>query len=85
MLIHVTPITDQRLTELRSSIEEEWQKLYQCVHFDALDTLLQNGKEAESRLARIDEEVSEHLRALIERFSLPIAQGASYANPIRLK
>ncbi|KAJ5253778.1 WD40 repeat-like protein [Penicillium chrysogenum] len=78
VLISVTPITDQRLTELRSSIEEEWQKLCQWVHFDALDTLLQNGKEAESRLARIDEEVSEHLQALIKRFSLPIAEGASY-------
>ncbi|KAI9036194.1 WD40 repeat-like protein [Aspergillus affinis] len=78
VLISVIPLTDQRLTGLRSSIEEEWQKLYQWVHFDALDTLLQNGKEAESRLARIDEEVSEYLQALIKRFSLPIVEGASY-------
>ncbi|KAK1139415.1 hypothetical protein N8T08_000778 [Aspergillus melleus] len=78
MLIHVTPITNQRLTELQSAIEEEWQKLCQWAQFDALDTLVQNGKEAESRLARIDEEVSEHLQALVKRFSLPIAEGASY-------
>lgn len=78
ILIHMTPITNQRLTELRLSIEEEWQKLCQWVHFDALNTLLQNGKEAESRLARIDKEVSEHLQVLIKRFSLPIAEGASY-------
>ena len=78
VLISVTPITDQRLTELRSCIEEEWQKLYQWVHSDGLVTLLRYGKEAESRLAKIDDEVSEHLQALIKRFSLPIAEGAPY-------
>lgn len=78
VLISVTQITDQRLTELRSSIEEEWQKLYQWVHSDGLVTLLRYGKEAESRLAKIDDEVSEHLQALIKRFSLPIAEGAPY-------
>ncbi|KAL4889237.1 hypothetical protein BDV59DRAFT_186778 [Aspergillus ambiguus] len=78
MLISVTLITNQRLTELRSSIEGQWQKLCQWVQFDALDTILQNGEEAESRLAKIDEQVAEYLQALIKSFSLPIAEGASY-------
>ncbi|CAG8910002.1 unnamed protein product [Penicillium egyptiacum] len=77
ILDSVTPITDQRLTELRSSVENEWQKLRQWVQIDALDNLLQNGKQAELRLARIDEEVSKVLRVL-QNFSLPVAEGASY-------
>ena len=60
------------------SIEEEWQKLYQWVYSDGLVTLLQYKKEAESQLAKIDDKVSEHLQALIKRFSLPITEGAPY-------
>ncbi|KAF4232367.1 hypothetical protein CNMCM6805_010013 [Aspergillus fumigatiaffinis] len=77
ILYSVTPITDQRLTELRSSVEIEWQKLCQLVQFDTLDKVLQNGKRAELYLARIDDEVTKILRAL-QNFSLPIAEGALY-------
>ncbi|KAH3293674.1 hypothetical protein KXV87_007259, partial [Aspergillus fumigatus] len=83
ILYSVTPITDQRLMELRSSVETEWQKLCQLVQFDALDKGLQNDKRAELYLARIDDEVSKVLRVLIQDFSLPVAEGAlyySYAN-----
>ncbi|RHZ45338.1 uncharacterized protein CDV56_101429 [Aspergillus thermomutatus] len=82
ILDSVTPITGQRLTELRSSVENEWQKLCQWVQLDAFDNLLQNGRQAELRLARIDDEVSKVLRVL-QNFSLPVAKGAyynSYAN-----
>jgi hypothetical protein len=83
ILESVTPITDQRLTGLRSSVEIEWQKLCQLVQFNALDKALRNGKQAELRLARIDDEVSRVLRVFVQNFSLPVAEGAyynSYAN-----
>ncbi|KAL4912441.1 hypothetical protein BDW62DRAFT_206493 [Aspergillus aurantiobrunneus] len=82
ILDSVTLISDQRLMELRTSIENEWQKLCQWVQLDALDNLLQNDKQAGLCLARIDEEVSKVVRA-IQNFSLPVAEGAyynSYAN-----
>ncbi|KAL4980453.1 hypothetical protein BDW66DRAFT_147394 [Aspergillus desertorum] len=82
ILDSLTLISDQRLMELRTSIENEWQKLCQCVQLDALDNLLQNDKQATLCLARIDEEVSKVLRVL-KNFSLPVAEGAyynSYAN-----
>ncbi|KAH2139840.1 hypothetical protein KXV68_008081, partial [Aspergillus fumigatus] len=68
ILYSVTPMTDQRLMELRSSVETEWQKLCQLVQFDALDKGLQNDKRAELYLARIDDEVSKVLRVLIQDF-----------------
>ncbi|GFF94895.1 WD40 repeat-like protein [Aspergillus lentulus] len=77
ILYSVTPITDQRLTELRSSVEIEWQKLCQLVQFNTLDKVLQNGKRAELYLARIDDEVTKILWAL-QNLSLPIAEGALY-------
>jgi hypothetical protein len=77
ILDSVTPISDQRLTELRTSIENEWQKLCQWVQLDALDNLLQNDKQAGLRLDRIDDEVSKILR-ILQNFSLPVAEGASY-------
>jgi hypothetical protein len=77
ILDSVTPISGQRLTELRTSIENEWQKLCQWVQLDALDNLLQNDKQAGLRLERIDDEVSKVLRVL-QNFSLPVAEGASY-------
>jgi hypothetical protein len=77
ILDSVTPISDQCLTELRTSIENEWQKLCQWVQLDALDNLLQNDKQAGLRLDRIDDEVSKIFRVL-QNFSLPVAEGASY-------
>lgn len=76
------PITDQRLTRLRSSVDSQWQKLRQWVQVDAFDHLLQSGKQAELRLERIDGEVSKILR-ILQNFGLPVAEGApydSYAN-----
>jgi type II secretory pathway predicted ATPase ExeA len=73
----VTPISDQRLTRLRSSIQNEWQKLCQWVQVDALDNLLRSRQEAELRLDRIDDKVSKIL-SVLHNFSLPVAEGASY-------
>ncbi|KAL4738277.1 WD40 repeat-like protein [Aspergillus similis] len=77
ILDSVTPITNQRLTELRSSVENGWQKLCQWVQVDALNNLMQNGKQAELRLDRVDAEVSKVLQ-ILQNFSLPVAEGASY-------
>ena len=75
----VTAVTKQRLTGLQSSIKENEQYLNQWVQFDQH---LQHEKAAESILAGIDK-ISTDLQALIQKFSLPIAEGAlydSYAN-----
>ncbi|KAL3428820.1 hypothetical protein BDV09DRAFT_203834 [Aspergillus tetrazonus] len=73
----ITPITNQRLTELRSSVENRWQKLCQWVQIDALSNLSQSNKQAELRLNRVDAEVIKLLQ-ILQNYSLPVAEGASY-------
>ena len=53
------------------------------MQFDTLDNLWRNGKQAELRLVRINDEVTKVLRVLIQNFILPVAERAyynSYAN-----
>lgn len=74
ILNRITAVANQRLTQLQSSIAEEEQTLHQWVQ---LDQHLQHGKEAENILTRLDD-ISKDLRALVQKFSLPIAKGAFY-------
>ncbi|CAI7603898.1 unnamed protein product [Penicillium pancosmium] len=67
-----TSVTSQRLKELRTSVKQEEQKLYQWVQ---LNQHLQHGEEAKSILARLDE-MSRSVQAIAQEFSLPIAEGA---------
>ncbi|KAJ9488439.1 hypothetical protein VN97_g4841 [Penicillium thymicola] len=72
ILNSITAVANQRLTQLQSSIKEEEQTLQQWVQ---LDQHLQHGKEAENILTQLDD-ISKNLRALVQKFSLPIAKGA---------
>ncbi|KAJ5850105.1 hypothetical protein N7455_009961 [Penicillium solitum] len=74
ILNSITAVANQRLTQLQSSTEEEERKLHQWVQ---LDQHLQHGKEAENILTQLDD-ISKNLRALVQKFSLPIAKGAFY-------
>ena len=70
----ITAITKQRLEELQSSVKEEEQYLHQWVQ---LGEYLRYNRQAEHLLAQSDE-IIQCLQAHIQRFSLPIAEGASY-------
>lgn len=74
ILDSVTAITSQRFAELQSSIKEKEQYLHQWVN---LDQHLQQNQKTEMILTRVDE-MSMSLQALIQKFSLPIAEGAFY-------
>ncbi|KAE8131510.1 hypothetical protein BDV38DRAFT_288620 [Aspergillus pseudotamarii] len=70
----VTAITKQRLVEFQSSVKEEEQYLHQWVQ---LDQYLHHNKEADRLLTQCNEIIGS-LQTLIQKFSLPIAEGALY-------
>ncbi|KAE8422921.1 hypothetical protein BDV36DRAFT_244323 [Aspergillus pseudocaelatus] len=70
----VAGITKQRLAELQSSIKEKEQYLHQWVQ---MDQHLRHNEQAELLLSQCDR-IIESVQSLIQNFSLPIAEGASY-------
>lgn len=70
----VIGITKQRLAEVQSSVKEKEQYLHQWVQ---MDQHLRHNEQAELLLSQCDRMI-ESVQALIQNFSLPIAEGASY-------
>ncbi|KAE8362697.1 WD40 repeat-like protein [Aspergillus caelatus] len=70
----VTAITKQRLVEFQSSVKEAERYLHQWVQWDQY---LRHNKEAEHLLTLCDEMIGS-LQNLIQKFSLPTAEGALY-------
>ncbi|GAB1204280.1 hypothetical protein APSETT445_002930 [Aspergillus pseudonomiae] len=70
----VTGITKQRLVDLQSSVKEEEHYLHQWVQ---MDQHLRHNEQAELLISQCDKMI-ESVQGLIQRFSLPIAEGAFY-------
>ncbi|OGM42784.1 NACHT and WD40 domain protein [Aspergillus bombycis] len=70
----VTGITKQRLADLQSSVKEEEHYLHQWVQ---MDQHLRHNEQAELLISQCDKMI-ESVQTLIQRFSLPIAEGAFY-------
>ncbi|KAB8265740.1 hypothetical protein BDV32DRAFT_144261 [Aspergillus pseudonomiae] len=70
----VTGITKQRLVDLQSSVKEEEHYLHQWVQ---MDQHLRHNEQAELLISQCDKMI-ESVQGLIQRFSLPIAEGALY-------
>ena len=70
----ITAITKQRLLEFQSSVKEEEQYLHQWVQ---LNQYLRHNNEAERVLTQCDKIIGS-LQTVIQKFSLPTAEGALY-------
>jgi len=74
ILDSVTEISNQRLTVLKTSVQNQEQNLHHCV---VREQHLRHHEQAERLLAQGDQ-IMQSFQALIQSFNLPIAEGASF-------